>query len=294
MTNWETIELDISTKLGITFKNSHASSVGGGCINTAFILKSGSTHVFVKLNDAAREDMFAAEAEGLQEIIQSNSLRAPQPLCWGRSQNQSYIAMEYISLAGRQSEAIVQLGRGLAAMHRCTAKLFGWQRDNTIGSTLQPNPQNPDWVNFYKQQRLGFQLKLAEQSGCHRKLLAKGERLLADLDAFFTSYTPEASLLHGDLWSGNYAISTTGMPVIFDPAVYFGDREADMAMTELFGGFPSDFYSAYNEAYALDSGYPVRKTLYNLYHILNHYNLFGGGYIGQAEHMIDSLLAELR
>jgi len=293
MTNWESIELNISAKLGITFKNSHASSVGGGCINTAFILKSGSTRVFVKLNDAAKEDMFAAEAEGLQEIIRSNSLRAPQPLCWGRSQNQSYIAMEYISLAGHQPEAIVQLGRGLAAMHRYTAAAFGWQRDNTIGSTLQPNPRNPDWVNFYKQQRLGFQLMLAEQSGCHRKLLQKGEQLLADLDAFFTSYTPEASLLHGDLWSGNYAISTSGKPVIFDPAVYFGDREADIAMTELFGGFPANFYSAYNEAYVLDSGYSVRKTLYNLYHILNHYNLFGGGYIGQAEHMIDSLLAEL-
>lgn len=293
MTNWETIELDISAKLGIPFKSSRASSVGGGCINAAFILKSGTTRVFVKLNDAAKEDMFAAEAEGLQEIIQSNSLRAPHPLCWGRSQNQSYIAMEYISLTGHQAEAVVQLGRELAAMHRYTAESFGWHRDNTIGSTLQPNPQNPDWVNFYQQQRLGFQLKLAEQAGCHRKLLQKGEQLLTDLDAFFTSYTPEASLLHGDLWSGNYAISTAGKPVIFDPAVYFGDREADIAMTELFGGFPGNFYSAYNEAYALDSGYSVRKTLYNLYHILNHYNLFGGGYIVQAEHMIDSLLAEL-
>jgi fructosamine-3-kinase len=143
-------------------------------------------------------------------------------------------------------------------------------------------------------QRLGVQLRIASTRGVGMALLRKGERLRADLPAFFEGYTPAASLLHGDLWSGNYSYCSDGTPVLFDPAVYYGDREADLAMTELFGGFGRDFYDAYNETWPLDPGYAQRKTLYNLYHILNHFNLFGGGYADQAEAMIDRLLAELR
>jgi fructosamine-3-kinase len=144
---------------------------------------------------------------------------------------------------------------------------------------------------FWRDQRLGYQLKLAARSG--RDLLKKGERILADLGAFFQNYRPVPSLLHGDLWGGNVS-AVERQPVIFDPAVYYGDREADLAMTELFGGFSEQFYQAYRDTWPLDDGYPVRKTLYNLYHVLNHFNLFGGGYGSQAERMIDSLLSELR
>jgi fructosamine-3-kinase len=144
---------------------------------------------------------------------------------------------------------------------------------------------------FWRDQRLGYQLKLAARSG--RDFLKKGERLLADLGAFFQNYRPAPSLLHGDLWSGNVGVARQ-QPVVFDPAVYYGDRETDVAMTELFGGFSGRFYQAYRETWPLDDGYPVRKTLYNLYHVLNHFNLFGGGYGSQAEHMMDSLLSELR
>ena len=139
-----------------------------------------------------------------------------------------------------------------------------------------------------------FQLDLAERRGAAARLLSQGERLLLDLPVLFDSYQPVASLLHGDLWSGNYAYLPSGEPTLFDPAVYYGDREADLAMTELFGGFGADFYAAYNNAWPLDSGYRTRKTLYNLYHILNHFNMFGGGYLGQAQRMMDSLLSELR
>jgi protein-ribulosamine 3-kinase len=155
------------------------------------------------------------------------------------------------------------------------------------------NSPGENWVDFYREQRLQFQLELAERNGCGRQLSSRGEQLLAGLHVLFGDYSPEPSLLHGDLWSGNHAWTRAGEPAIFDPAVYYGDREADLAMTELFGGFSGGFYDAYENAWPIDPGYRVRKTLYNLYHILNHFNLFGGGYASQAQGMVDRLLAEI-
>ncbi len=183
-------------------------------------------------------------------------------------------------------------GAGLAAMHRCTSEKFGWKRDNTIGATPQINKYTSGWVQFWREHRLGYQLQLARVNGHTGKLQVLGEKLMAKLDSFFPGPDPAASLLHGDLWSGNYSFDSAGQPVLFDPAVYYGDRETDIAMTELFGGFPAVFYAAYRESYPLDPGYDIRKTLYNLYHILNHLNLFGGGYRHQAEQMMGRLLAE--
>jgi fructosamine-3-kinase len=193
---------------------------------------------------------------------------------------------------GGSTASLEQLGIDLACMHRHRSSHFGWHRDNTIGSTPQINDQTDNWVVFYRRHRLGVQYQLAADHG-YGQLLPAGERLMDRLEQFFTDYQPQASLLHGDLWSGNYAIDETGRPVIFDPAVYYGDREADLAMTELFGGFSPRFYAAYNNTYPLDAGYKVRKNLYNLYHILNHLNLFGGGYLGQAERMTNQLLSEV-
>jgi len=178
-------------------------------------------------------------------------------------------------------------------MHKTTSPQFGWSRNNTIGSTPQVNNYESSWIDFWQQHRLGFQLELARQKGASDALYTKGKELSAELEQLFIGYQPEASLLHGDLWSGNYAYLKNAEPVIYDPAVYYGDRETDIAMTELFGGFSTEFYSAYNEVWPLDKGYQQRKKLYNLYHILNHYNLFGGGYVLQAENMVDQLLASL-
>lgn len=288
---WATIAQHISAATGAPFAVHSHHSVGGGCINSATVLQDASRKFFVKLNDAARLSMFEAEAEGLKEIVQSRSVRVPLPLCSGTVDGSAFLVLEHLELESADAHSLEQLGRELAQMHRATQKNFGWHRDNTIGSTSQINTPNADWVAFWREHRLGFQLKLATQNG--RNLMKKGERLMADLGDFFHTYRPVPSLLHGDLWGGN--IGAAGeRPVIFDPAVYYGDREADLAMTELFGGFSARFYQTYQEAWPLDPGYKIRKTLYNLYHVLNHFNLFGGGYASQAEHMIDSLLSELR
>ena len=292
MPDWSQISQHISDATGATFAHAIQRGIGGGSINAAHVLESTEgIKYFVKLNHASLLDMFEAEAEGLNEMLSANAIKVPTPICWGISDNESYIVMEYIPLGGKGSGQ--KLGEQLAAMHRKQWDKFGWTRDNTIGSTPQPNTPSSSWIDFYREQRLQFQLELAAQNG-GTGLLNKGERLAAGLDAFFADYQPVPSLLHGDLWGGNYSTDLDGNPVIFDPATYYGDREADIAMTELFGGFPHDFYAAYNKAWPLDPGYATRKTLYNLYHVINHFNLFGGGYLSQADHMISSLLSEIR
>jgi fructosamine-3-kinase len=292
---WQKIEDAISEATGKNFRTDRPSSVGGGCINAAYHLQSDQQDYFVKLNSADRLAMFEAEAAGLQELANANALKVPAPVCTGVVDNQCYIVMQYIPFGGRGDASVMAtFGEQLAQLHRYTQQQFGWFRDNTIGSTPQPNHYEDDWLFFWRKHRLGFQLELAHRHGLGAGAQSKGEKLMAQLDGFFDGYQPEASLLHGDLWSGNYAISSNDEPVIFDPAVYFGDREADLAMTELFGSFGSEFYAAYQSSWPLDEGYKVRKTLYNLYHILNHYNLFGGGYGSQAIGMMDRLLAEIR
>ena len=193
--------------------------------------------------------------------------------------------------SGRRSESA--LGERLATLHRVAASCFGWHRDNTIGATPQRNGWDDDWVRFFVGRRLEVQLGLAEANGAPVHLLERGRWLCQLAGALFASHRPMPSLLHGDLWGGNWATDAAGEPVVFDPAVYFGDREADIAMTRLFGGFGPAFYSAYQSAWPLDAAAGTRRTLYNLYHVLNHFNLFGGGYAAQAGAMIERLLGEL-
>jgi fructosamine-3-kinase len=210
-------------------------------------------------------------------------------VCSASAAGHAFLVLEFLPLGGRGDPA--ELGRGLAAMHRRTAPEPGWWRDNTIGSTPQPNESAGGWAAFWRERRLGFQLDLVRRNG-YGRLADRGERLRERVGALLEGHRPEASLLHGDLWSGNYGYTRDGAPVIFDPAVYYGDREADLAMTELFGGFPGAFYRAYREAWPLPPGYELRRDLYNLYHVLNHVNLFGGGYAGQAQRLVERLLAE--
>ncbi|MEW6314536.1 MAG: fructosamine kinase family protein [Pseudomonadota bacterium] len=287
---WNAIAHQIAATTGQPFSIARRSGVGGGDINAAYRIEGNGQRYFVKVNSAARDDMFSAEAAGLAEIAQTQTIRVPQPLCHGNDADYSWLVLEYLDITRSGSPA--RLGELLAALHRVTAKQFGWHRANTIGETPQPNEQTNDWIAFWREQRIGFQLQLAARNGYGGTLQRKGEKLLEKLPAFFAGYAPQPSLLHGDLWGGNYGYDEHGAPLIFDPAVYYGDREADLAMTELFGGFGAAFYSAYDAAFPRDPGYCTRKDLYNLYHVLNHANLFGGGYARQAEGMIERLLAE--
>ena len=293
MIDWSKIAEVISSTTSETFSVEEHHTVGGGCINRAYCLKGGNRRYFIKLNNADALDMFSAEAEALTALLDTNTVRVPTPICWGIAGEASYVVQEYLELGPSTSSSAASLGKGLAQLHRHCSERYGWHRTNTIGSTPQVNTPSDDWLHFWREHRLNYQLRLAARHGFGGGLQRKGERLLDSLTKILSGYNPPASLLHGDLWSGNYATLHDGQPVIFDPASYYGDREIDLAMTELFGGYPSSFYAAYNEHYPLDNAYDLRKILYNLYHILNHANLFGGGYATQAEHMMDVLLSEI-
>jgi protein-ribulosamine 3-kinase len=290
---WDAVAASIAAATGAPFTISQCTEVGGGCINRGFRVSGGGQRYFVKLNRSGRRDMLDAEAEGLRAIERTGTVRVPRPVCTGEDEQDCWLVLEYLELGRGTGAAMEELGGCLANLHRATADRFGWYRDNTIGATAQHNRWSASWSEFWRTQRLGFQLELAARNGHRGEMQRHGRMLLDRLDALL-AHAPAPSLLHGDLWGGNAAATVDGEPVLFDPACYYGDREADLAMTELFGGFPPGFYAAYRDAWPLAAGYDVRRDLYNLYHVLNHLNLFGAGYRAQAEGMIERLLAEVR
>jgi len=265
-----------------------ARAVGGGDISAARQLVSRDRDIFLKTGPASAFDMFVAEAEGLAELEAANAVRVPEVLATGQHAGDAFLALEWLPLErpGTFSERL--LGEQLATMHRSVNEQFGWHRDNTIGLTPQCNSWAEDWPQFFARQRLGYQLELAAENGFAGDLQEEGARVLQGLPAFFDGHIPVASLLHGDLWGGNWS-GCRGKPVIFDPAVYYGDRETDIAMTKLFGGFGAAFYDAYESAWPLQPGHAERMGLYQLYHVLNHLNLFGGGYLDRAISLMRNL-----
>jgi fructosamine-3-kinase len=263
--------------------------VGGGDINAAWRIRTEQNAVFLKTGPAASYDMFLAEAEGLQELARAAAVRVPRVLGCIVSGSEAVLALEWLDFEPADASSERRLGEQLAALHRHRKERFGWHRDNTIGATPQLNRWSDDWVRFFTEKRLGFQLELAERNGFGGELQIEGRRLLERVGGFFNDYWPEPSLLHGDLWGGNWAVADS-VPVIFDPAVYYGDREADIAMTQLFGGFGSAFYDAYQDAWPLRPGHERRIELYKLYHVLNHLNLFGSAYLSRATSIIRGLL----
>jgi len=286
---WTHIASQITQATGQLFEGKERRSVAGGCINQAVAFSDDCRTFFVKLNDAAKVAMFAAEAMGLKEIGQTGTIRVPQPICWGTESGSSYLVLEWLELGGGNAQSWEAMGQQLAAMHRVTSENgFGWHQQNTIGATPQVNLWTSDWAEFFTEHRIGYQLNLARRRGGH---FPQQTELLATIPQWLSNHQPQPSLVHGDLWSGNAAVTQSQEPVLLDPAVYFGDREVDLAMTELFSGFPKAFYQAYNQAFPLEPGYEQRKTLYNLYHILNHFNLFGGSYLAQANQTIKQILS---
>jgi fructosamine-3-kinase len=279
-------------EIGVTI-----TPVSGGDINATYRLTGvGGESYFLKLNDACHHETIVAESIGLDAIGATNTLRVPRPIVHGSVNGKSYLVLEYLKLSPRGNAR--QLGEQLAALHRCVSgnlngldvinPTFGFMHDNFIGTTRQSNDWTHNWISFWREQRLAL------KNGYGGQLQRLGETLLDVLADFFVGYTPQPSLLHGDLWGGNHAFLSDGTPTIFDPASYYGDRECDLAMTDLFGGYSANFYAAYRATYPLDDGYATRRDLYNLYHILNHANLFGGGYVQQAAQMMRRLLAEVK
>ena len=257
--------------------------ISGGCIHEAFRLGD----FFIKTNHASKSAVLETEKVGLLELSKANAVKVPEVICSGTTSETAFLVLEYLDLVGSSPKSQAQLGTQLAELHRATQEQFGFSSDNFIGETPQPNKQHPDWITFWREQRLEHMGRLLTNRGQNVKGL---DQLLSQLDGFLKNDQPTSSLLHGDLWGGNASALVNDTPVIYDPAVYYGDRETDLAMTTLFGGFSNEFYQAYEEVWPLDSGYPKRRDLYNLYHILNHAVLFGGGYLRQAETMIASLL----
>lgn len=282
------LEAAIHAAIGEPFSILSLNPVGGGCINQALRIDGASRSYFVKLNRINRLPMFEAELQGLEVIFSTQTIRTPTPVAVGSTDQRCWLIIEHIDMGyACDSET---LGHQLAMMHRQSSDAFGWPIHNTIGTTTQLNNRTESWLRFWSDYRLGYQLDLASRQGLSASALTKGEELKRNLVGFFDGYDPKPALLHGDLWSGNWSGDSDHQPVIFDPAPYYGDHEADLAMMELFGGPGSAFFAAYDAVYPIDPGYELRKTLYNLYHILNHFNLFGGGYDRQAEDMMDRLL----
>ncbi|MFQ6003888.1 MAG: fructosamine kinase family protein [Woeseia sp.] len=282
MPDWQHIFVALRDDGVSVADNANAHSVGGGDISAAWHVGPA---IFLKTGASESLDMFEAEAEGLRELRAADAVRVPEVLSCGTAGSDAYLAMEWLEFDRPGSDTERLFGRQLARMHRHCKKRFGWHRDNSIGLTPQCNQWSDDWVAFFRDRRLGWQLQLATSKGFGGELQTAGARTMENLGIFFRDYEPRASLLHGDLWGGNWA-ATAGMPVIFDPAVYYGDRETDIAMTRLFGGFGRSFYSAYEESWPMGPGSDDRCRLYQLYHVLNHLNLFGRSYLGRAMQLI--------
>jgi fructosamine-3-kinase len=262
--------------------------LSGGCISSAYKLNlNNKQELFLKHNPSVSDKMFIAEAHGLQELNKSDTIRVPKVIMY----DDVFILLELIQQGNKSKNFFSDFGRSFALMHKHSSENYGFYEDNFIGSNEQKNipvsSESKNWISFYFNKRILFQLELAEKLGYATSELKKGIGKLEEKieEIIGTSYE-EPSLLHGDLWGGNYMVDEHGNVCLIDPAVYYGNREADLGMTKLFGGFSSEFYKAYNETYPLQDGYEYRENIYKLYHVLNHLNLFGGGYYSQAISLI--------
>ena len=287
----------ISAAIGAKFDVVALAPVGGGCIHTALEISGkssgGARRYFAKVNEAAHAAMFEAEADGLGALAAERCVRVPEVVTHGHDGERAWLVLQWLDLAALADRSAAALGHALAAQHRIPQERFGWARDNFIGASAQANGWSDDWLAFLREKRLHAQLRLAAGNRLPSRMLDRGERLVADCEAFLRNHRVAKSLLHGDLWGGNAGALEGDGAALFDPAVYVGDREADVAMTELFGGFPPGFMAAYRADWNLADGYTTRRDLYNLYHLLNHANLFAGDYVREAGQSIEKLLAEI-
>lgn len=279
------VEARLSTTIGTELRIDNAEPVGGGCINQVARLDTSAGPFFIKHNSQSPSAMFEREAEGLAELRSVGGIAAPEPICWSdRGVGfPAFLVTSYIQTGRRRSDFSERFGAAFAELHRRgRGERFGFHHDNYIGTTPQPNGWCDNWVEFWREHRLGHQMRLARGNGYTGELQRLGDKLLTRLDDYLVEPDEAPALLHGDLWGGNYLVGDNGDAVLIDPACYHGRREADLAMTMLFGGFDARFHAAYNEAWPLSDGSNERMEIYKLYHLLNHLNLFGGSYFAQC------------
>jgi len=281
---------EIAEALGWNAGKLQLQPVSGGSIAGSWQLRSDNDRAFIKTVSASQNSMLDAERDGLARLAQSGAVRSPSVFGHGTVDDTSWLALEWLDLCQLNGPGFAALGRQLCELHRYRAETFGLEKDNFIGATTQPNKQTADWTEFLFKYRLGFQLDLlaSRKRGFGQDDTA---RLQAAWQQRFSDYAPQPSLLHGDLWGGNAAMLTGGQPVLFDPATHYGDRECDLAMADLFGGFDRDFFDAYAAQWPLEPGWQDRRPFYKLYHLLNHANLFGGHYVSASRRLIDELSA---
>lgn len=285
---WNVIAEAITQATDAPFSIDATSSITGGDINQSYLVEGCSKRYFVKINQANRLDNFEAEAYSLKALHLAEQIKVPEVIAVGKTAEHSFLVLEYLELKQPTDKQWHTLGQQLAWLHKTTSHgQFGWQHDNVIGSTVQPNRWSSNWRQFFSQQRIAWQLQL----------LSEKSIILGDIDYItqvchdlLTHHQVSPCLVHGDLWQGNVGFYHK-QPVIFDPASYYGDREVDIAMTELFGRFPLAFYQGYQEVLPLPERYETRKHVYNFYHVLNHANLFGGVYIDQAKACLQRILS---
>jgi protein-ribulosamine 3-kinase len=261
-------------------------SLSGGCINNVCLLKTNFGDFCLKYNrSSAFPGMLESEAKGLLLLKEADEIRVPGVICTGSRDAYSYLLLEFISPGTPGKEMMANFGRSLARLHRHSADFFGGDHDNFMGSLPQSNRKHSDWISFFIEERLEKQVMLAQSSGfLSNEISGCFGRLYKRLDSIFPKENP--SLLHGDLWGGNYLVAETGKACLIDPAVYFGHREIDIAMTTLFGGFGNSFYTSYHEEFPLEKGWKDRLDIFNLYPLLIHLNLFGSGYLNQIESVV--------
>lgn len=255
-----------------------SSPVGGGCISHACRVESSEGVFFMKTNQPSMEDLFKSEEKGLTLLSSTKEIAIPKVIGTGVIDDAAYIVLEHINGGLKSITFFEDFGQKLARLHQHSSKEYGLHFDNYIGSLPQSNVKKSDWLTFFIEKRLQFQLKL--DSYIPSEIILLFERLYTRLPDLLPDYGP--SLLHGDLWSGNYLVGETGDVVLIDPAVYYGNREIELAFTRMFGGFDTAFYHAYEEVFPLEPGFEDRIDIYNLYPLLVHHNLFGGGYLNTA------------
>jgi len=282
------VERAVAPSAGARWRSHGATGWG-----EAWSLADGTRRWFVKSATGRYADMLACEADGLAALASTGTIRVPAVAACGREPDVAWLALEWLDLRG--SGGSVKLARALAQLHRAPVargpqgERYGWHCDNWLGGTPQRNGWSNQWCGFFRDQRLAPQIALAHDNG-FGALARNAERLVDALDVLLDGHEPAPSLVHGDLWSGNAAVVDGGEPVVFDPAVYVGDREVDLAMTALFGGFDADFYAVYDTSFARPAGHAMRRDLYDFYHLLNHVNLFGAGYLPRSERTLARLL----